>query len=159
MFINNPMNVSTFGLIRLRASPRTTALIILLPPAPMTSLIICCGLRLAANTRERSANISNACANCQGVEILNQPPAFDASTRSNDACRLRVFQPLLNRLICRVVNRRELDYLEPAFAGRSGHLYLVAFRSPHKPAPYRGGSGYFVLRYVGIFRHHQLVSD
>src|ERR1051325_8932981 len=122
MFINSPIKVSTFGFIRLRATHRTIALIILFPPAPMASLIIA-GLRIPADTRHRrSANISNACGYCQGTqmsEVRGEMPAARAPAKFGirAPAHLRI-----RPLVLRVMDSRELNDFETSFPGGRADL-------------------------------------
>src|SRR5215211_5489198 len=103
MLISRPMKVRTLGLIRLRASPRTIALIILLAPAPMAPVIIV-GLRAPANTRR---SVKGYYCKCEYA--------------------LSSCATLEQRSVFTVMNGRELDHFKPALAVRSDYLDFLPF--------------------------------
>src|SRR5262249_15881194 len=146
ILINNPMNVSAFGLILLRASALTRVPSTRLPPAPMASLIIVYGPDSYAITvrlpRARKALLS------QSVGLLVK--------KASAVKLLRRFE--FPSSLPRVVDRRELHNFEPALARRSDDFNLVSLLAPHQAFAYRGGVRDLVLRNVGVFGHHQLVD-
>src|SRR5215471_3349212 len=123
------MNVSAFGLIRLRASQRTIAPIILLPPVPMASLII------AGLPAYPSSAASEALLSQKGAEVVKVPKGqCFRGVRMGAGC------PQFGKNIAfglRLVDRCELHDFKTPLPGGCCNFNLVAFGSAHQPAANR----------------------
>src|ERR1041384_2961417 len=140
MFIKSTVNVNGFGLIRLRAKPRTIASMTLLPAAPMASLIIDRAstprphaLSAKRNYRKRQNPLSTGALN------------HDSFDNSHSSVRS-------------VMNSSELDYLESPLSGGCTDFNLVAFALAHQSSANRRRRRYLVLSDVGILGHHERIG-